>query len=120
MAEFGGKNASLGEMSGRLSSIGIRVPEGFAVHAEAYRLLLDENGIREQLEAELSRIDPVSLEGLATASAACRRLIDGCKIPLKVREEILQYYQSLGSPSVAVRSSATAEDLPTASFAGQH
>jgi pyruvate,water dikinase len=120
VAEFGGKNASLGEMAGQLSPLGIRIPEGFAVHAEAYRLFLKENDLIKKLEKHLSSIDSVTLDGLAAAASACRTLIDGCAIPEEVRREIELRYVAMGSPSVAVRSSATAEDLPTASFAGQH
>ncbi|MFM2206361.1 MAG: phosphoenolpyruvate synthase [Bacteroidota bacterium] len=120
VAEFGGKNASLGEMAGQLSSLGIRIPEGYAVHAEGYRLFLQENDLVKKLEKHLSSIDSVTLEGLAAAASACRKLIDSCTIPEEVRREIELRYVAMGSPSVAVRSSATAEDLPTASFAGQH
>ena len=117
---FGGKNASLGELTGRLSELGIRVPHGFAVHSDAYLHTLQENGLVAPITAALEKINPETLEGLSDASAECRRLIDGCSIPEAIQQEILLRYAAMGNPSVAVRSSATAEDLPTASFAGQH
>lgn len=117
---FGGKNASLGEMIRQLSSKGIRVPDGFALEAEAYYTMLRENQVFDELESTLSAIDPATLSGLAEAGKKCRELIDGCKLPEDLIRDITSSYQKLGSPVVAVRSSATAEDLPTASFAGQH
>ena len=117
---FGGKNASLGEMTQHLAGLGIRVPEGFAVSSEAFWTTLKENGVHSQIEKALAAVSAETLEGLSFASVTCRALIDRCVIPSSIALEILEAYHRMGSPAVAVRSSATAEDLPTASFAGQH
>jgi pyruvate,water dikinase len=119
----GGKNASLGEMIRELSGEGIRVPGGFAVTAAAYRTFLAHNALEPVLAAELAR-----LEGgapLAEVGAAIRRAIGAGCFPPALADEIREAYAALGrrsgaaDPPVAVRSSATAEDLPEASFAGQ-
>jgi len=120
VAVFGGKNASLGEMTQHLSGLGIRIPEGFAVNAVAFRFFLQENGVYEKIAAALKTVSPKTLNGLREASADCRAFIDKCKLPSTLSTAILEEYHRMGSPAVAVRSSATAEDLPTASFAGQH
>jgi pyruvate,water dikinase len=117
---FGGKNASLGEMTQHLAGLGINIPEGFAISSEAFWKTLKENGVYDQIENALATISLTTLEGLSKASATCRSLIDRCEIPGSIALEILEAYHRMGSPAVAVRSSATAEDLPTASFAGQH
>lgn len=117
---FGGKNASLGEMIQTLKGQGIRVPGGFAIHAEGYRLMLSENRLEDRIRKALIRIDRTTLEGLAVASATCRDMILHAKLPASLRNTIYQSYRLMGSPRVAVRSSATAEDSPSASFAGQH
>ena len=120
----GGKNASLGEMYRELTPQGIRVPNGFAVTAEAYRRTLDEAGAWEPLHEAMAGLDPDDVEDLARRGARARAIIYGAPLPEAVREEILAAYRRLREEygedlSVAVRSSATAEDLPTASFAGQ-
>lgn len=120
IGDFGGKNASLGEMTQQLSSKGIRVPEGFALNAYAFRQTLSENGIIEELTAAMAQIRQADLNGIEKASETCGRLIDNAVIPSQILQEVYEWYKKIGSPSVAVRSSATAEDLPDASFAGQH
>ena len=115
----GGKNASLGEMIRELGAAGVRVPAGFATTALAYRLLLKQNGLEQRLPALLANLEPGDLAALQAAGATARQWLLAAEFPLELREAILQAYRQLGSPSVAVRSSATAEDLPDASFAGQ-
>jgi len=123
VARVGGKNASLGEMFTTLAPAGIRVPDGFATTAEAWRLFLAANHLDGQLRQSLAVLDTRTLGNLAAVGAKCRALIAGGSLPAPVRAAILQAYAVLDpacSLSVAVRSSATAEDLPGASFAGQH
>ncbi|MET3114937.1 pyruvate,water dikinase [Pedobacter sp. CG_S7] len=125
LAETGGKNASLGEMFNKLKFLGIKVPDGFAVTAAAYQYFLAYNKIEEKLKQLLDTIDSKSLSNLPDIGKQCRLLVAEGKLPDDLKNEILKYYASLNSAanettSVAVRSSATAEDLPTASFAGQH
>ena len=115
----GGKNASLGEMIRELGAAGVRVPGGFATTASAYRLLLEHNGLEQPLQGLLGNIDLSNLADLQAAGATARQWLLAAEFPLALKEAILQAYRQLGSPSVAVRSSATAEDLPDASFAGQ-
>ena len=120
----GGKNASLGEMIGALSAGGINVPTGFATTAEAYRLFIDQAGIRGEIEAELNAFRSGSKQ-LADAGSRIRELILGAELPAEIVTAIGHAYRDLSMQSgiidvdVAVRSSATAEDLPQASFAGQ-
>ncbi len=119
----GGKNASLGEMISNLKNKGINVPDGFALLASAYHLFLDENNIREKLKQELDQLNSESLSNLNEVGSACRAIISAAKLPNSIQVAVLSAYRKLsnGMPiSVAVRSSATAEDLPSASFAGQH
>jgi pyruvate,water dikinase len=123
IAQAGGKNASLGEMIFSLSQMGIRVPSGFAVLADAYRLFLIKNNLTNKLTSLLDGLDVKTLSNLHETGAACRKLIASGVLPDEVKKEIADYYRQLDPEmklSVAVRSSATAEDLPTASFAGQH
>ncbi|HUY47789.1 MAG TPA: phosphoenolpyruvate synthase [Streptosporangiaceae bacterium] len=120
----GGKNASLGEMYRTLSGQGVRVPHGFAVTAAAYRHVLDEAGAQDALHAALDGLDPADLPALARAGQRAREIVYGAGLPADLAAEILTGYRRLQQEygedvSVAVRSSATAEDLPTASFAGQ-
>jgi len=112
----GGKGASLGE----LTAAGLPVPPGFIVSAETYRSFLDETGIAEEL-FEVVDVDPGDSEALARAAERAQELIRETEMPESIRESILAAYDDLddGAASVAVRSSATAEDLPDASFAGQ-
>lgn len=121
----GGKNASLGEMFQTLSSQGIRVPDGFAIIAEAYRSLLDNPGVRNKLHALLDATDTDDAQSLSQHAQQARELIYNVEMSPLLREDILSAFHELQSRypqpiSVAIRSSATAEDLPSASFAGQH
>jgi pyruvate,water dikinase len=120
----GGKNASLGEMYRELTSQGVKVPNGFAITAEAYMHMLNEAGAMEQLHAALDDLDPENVYDLAHRGAEARRIVYNAGIPDDLEEEIIAAYAELREEygetlSLAVRSSATAEDLPTASFAGQ-
>jgi pyruvate,water dikinase len=119
----GGKVASLGEMIRELTPLGIRVPDGFAITAEGYRHFISAAGLDERIRALLGGISDV--QGLVARSAEIRHLIASAELPREIAEEAAAAYQALsqrfGMPEtdVAVRSSATAEDLPGASFAGQ-
>lgn len=119
----GGKNASLGELLSQLTEAGIRVPDGFATTAEAFRDFLKEGGLDKRIEDRLSTLDVDDVKELAKAGAEIREWIEKAPFPAKLEKEIREHYEWLkdGQPeiSVAVRSSATAEDLPDASFAGQ-
>jgi len=120
----GGKNASLGEMFQKLSGQGVRVPHGFAITAQAYRYMLDKAGAWDRLHAELDELDPADVAALARKGKRAREIVYGAGLPDDLAAEILDAYRKLQQEygeevSLAVRSSATAEDLPTASFAGQ-
>ncbi len=121
----GGKNASLGEMLRELASAGVRVPDGFAVTAEAYRYYLREAGIEGKIRELLDGWDRSNPKDLIQRSRRIRNLIIRAECPEDLRREIAEAYRELSQQygvdevDVAVRSSATAEDLPTASFAGQ-
>jgi pyruvate, water dikinase len=120
----GGKNASLGEMYRELTAKGIKVPNGFAVTAEAYRYFLSESGLDEVIERLLSDLDSRQLDNLRDRGSQIRHAFFSAKIPRDLEEEIIAAYDTfrergLHPADVAVRSSATAEDLPDASFAGQ-
>ena len=120
----GGKNASLGEMFQKLSEQGVRVPHGFAITAEAYRHMLDRAGAWDRLHAELDDLDPADVTALARKGKRAREIVYGAGLPDDLAAEIVDAYRKLQDEygeevSLAVRSSATAEDLPTASFAGQ-
>src|SRR5271165_4893774 len=120
----GGKNASLGEMFQKLSGQGVRVPHGFAITAEAYRYVLDKAGAWGLLHAELDELDPADVTALARKGKRAREIVYGAGLPDDLAAEIRHAYRTLQDEygeevSLAVRSSATAEDLPTASFAGQ-
>ena len=123
VGRFGGKNASLGEMIGRLSKAGIRVPGGFATDADAYREFIGQSGLKTRIEARLNGLDADDVEALARCGADIRGWIEATPFPKLLEAEIAQAYRELtggdDGVSVAVRSSATAEDLPDASFAGQ-
>ena len=119
----GGKNASLGEMFNKLSSKGIRVPDGFATTSFAFRQFLEHNKIAKQLEELMLLLDKKNYSNLDETSAKARALMSGATIPAEITKEITKAYHELCKDKeveVAVRSSATAEDLPNASFAGQH
>ncbi len=123
--EVGGKNASLGEMYRNLTYEGVKVPNGFAVTAAAYRYILDSNDLWPKLHALLDDLDPDNVAELQKRGAACRKLVYEAKLPDDLVKEILQGYEELKKEygeqmSLAVRSSATAEDSPDASFAGQN
>jgi pyruvate,water dikinase len=125
VAIVGGKNASLGEMYSLLTQKGIRIPNGFATTADAYKSFLAFNGIDKKLEKIYDGIDLSKLENVQKAGKKSRELILKGKFPKDLKEEIIKGYQKLCDEygencDVAVRSSATAEDLPDASFAGQH
>jgi len=120
----GGKNASLGEMYHELAPQGIKVPNGYATTAAAYRYLLDEGGLWDPLHRLLDNLDSNNVVALAECGAKSRSLVYGAALPKDLEQALLQAYRRLQSEygedlSVAIRSSATAEDLPTASFAGQ-
>jgi len=124
VALVGGKNASLGEMIRHLTPQGIQVPPGFSVTAEAYREFLKEGNLVSRIKRELEVLDTKQMENLATVGRRIRRAILTTPIPEGLQEEILSSYRELENRfgrdcDVAVRSSATAEDLPDASFAGQ-
>lgn len=116
----GGKNASLGEMFRSLKSKGVAVPDGFATTAEAYWEFLEHNGLKEKITDKLKLLDKEKIS-LSEAGKAIRSMILKGKFPERVKKDILNAYKKLGKgkTTIAVRSSATAEDLPTASFAGQ-
>jgi pyruvate,water dikinase len=125
VALVGGKNASLGEMHRELTPQGVKVPNGFAITAEAYRYLLDKADAWDALHQALDGIDPSNVTDLSRRAKEARNIVYGAPLPSDLREEIMDAYGRLKEEygpqmSVAVRSSATAEDLPTASFAGQH
>ncbi len=125
VALVGGKNASLGEMYQKLTSIGINVPNGFAVTAEAYFYLLESNNIKSKIEELLKDVDLIDISVLNRRSQEVRDLIFASPLPKDLQNEIIAAYTKLSKEygfdevDVAVRSSATAEDLPDASFAGQ-
>ena len=115
----GGKNASLGEMFQALGQKGVRVPDGFAVTADAYWYHLDKGELRDKIESLLDGLDKEDVVDLHRRSAQIRELIVASEFPQELSDEVVQAYGELGGGQVAVRSSATAEDLPNASFAGQ-
>jgi pyruvate, water dikinase len=121
--QVGGKNSSLGEMIGQLSQAGIRVPGGFATTADAFREFLGQGGLAARIEARLKGLDADDVQALARCGAEIRGWIEATPLPKQLQSEIAHAYKELTggdeSVSVAVRSSATAEDLPDASFAGQ-
>ncbi len=118
----GGKNASLGEMIGNLAPRGIRVPGGFATTAAAYRAFLEGAGLTRRIDDRLKTLDPNDVDALARCGADIRKWIVEAPLPQRLESEVAAAYRALmseGESPVAVRSSATAEDLPDASFAGQ-
>ena len=116
----GGKNASLGEMISKLNPVGISVPEGFATTADAYRAFLNDDGLGKRIDQELAHLDVEDIAQLTKTGNRIRSWIIETSLPEILAQEISQYYGQLGEhTAVAVRSSATAEDLPEASFAGQ-
>ncbi|PIJ33618.1 phosphoenolpyruvate synthase [Mycobacterium heckeshornense] len=120
----GGKNASLGEMYRKLSGEGVLVPNGFAITADAYWRMLEAAEALQPLHAALDGLDPSDVVDLARRGKQAREIVYGAGLPDDVADEVLAGYRRLQKQygddvSLAVRSSATAEDLPTASFAGQ-
>lgn len=118
----GGKNASLGEMISHLQPLGVNVPNGFATTADAFNCFLNETGLLDKINAELHTLDVDDVEALAATGKKIRGWVIEQTLPKSLEDEIRQYYQELTGGedvAVAVRSSATAEDLPDASFAGQ-
>src|SRR3972149_3154245 len=125
VALVGGKNASLGELYSTLSRQGIRVPNGFALTAQAYRDALTAAKAGEQLHQLLDNLDKRDVETLAKRAAEAREIVYQATATGPLREQIDRAYRQFeteygANVAVAVRSSATAEDLPSASFAGQH
>ena len=121
----GGKNASLGEMYQNLTHVGIRIPNGFAITADAYRMILDSNDAWEKLHAQLDDLNPDDVVQLQERGKRCREIIHNCRLPDEMVEQIRHGYEALKEEygedvRLAVRSSATAEDSPEASFAGQN
>ena len=119
----GGKNASLGEMISNLSGAGVTVPGGFATTADAYREFLSHEGLNDRINAELARLDVDDVAALAEAGAKIRQWVIDTPLPPAFETSLGAAYEALQAKhpnlKVAVRSSATAEDLPDASFAGQ-
>ncbi|MGZ3921013.1 MAG: phosphoenolpyruvate synthase, partial [Bacteroidia bacterium] len=126
LPEVGGKNSSLGEMSNKLVSAGIRIPGGFVITASAFRYFLRANKIEDKIKTLLDGLDETDFLNLEQIGSECRNLVLTAEFSKELSSEILAAYKLLGEDKapaiipVAVRSSATAEDLPTASFAGQH
>ncbi|MEI7498708.1 MAG: phosphoenolpyruvate synthase [Candidatus Falkowbacteria bacterium] len=121
----GGKNASLGEMYRTLSGQGVRVPNGFATTASAYNYFIEKSGTKDKIRAILKGLDTKNVVDLAKRGKAVREVILKAELPTDFKKEIVTAYKTLSKDykktnvDVAVRSSATAEDLPDASFAGQ-
>src|SRR3989344_7210615 len=120
----GGKNASLGEMYQNLSKQGVKIPNGFAVTAYAYRRYIEKTGLKSKIKDALRGLDTGNMASLSARGHNVLQLILNTPIPSEVEDEVFKAYQKLESEygkgvDVAVRSSATAEDLPDASFAGQ-
>ena len=125
VVEVGGKNASLGEMYQQLTAQDVRVPNGFAVTAEAYREVLDANQAWAKLHEVLDDLNPDNVKDLQARGAKARAIVAACELPQVLQTEIIASYGKLKEQygddvSLAVRSSATAEDSPEASFAGQN
>ncbi|MCB0665535.1 MAG: phosphoenolpyruvate synthase [Saprospiraceae bacterium] len=124
ISEVGGKNASLGELVNGLKSAGVNVPDGFALSAEAYRIFIATNKMEEKISGLLNKLNTEKLADLEKAGKHIRDHLRAAKLPQEVRNEIEKAYLRLQNKygteiKLAVRSSATAEDLPSASFAGQ-
>ncbi|MBI2647463.1 phosphoenolpyruvate synthase, partial [Candidatus Woesearchaeota archaeon] len=120
----GGKNASLGEMYRHLTKNGVKIPNGFAITAYAYNYFLEKAKIKDELKKILEGLDILSIKNLIDKGRKARETILKAELPKELKDEIIKAYKKLckqygTSTDVAVRSSATAEDLPDASFAGQ-
>src|SRR3954447_19918438 len=126
IAEVGGKNASLGEMVSNLAHAGVRVPGGFATTADAYREFLQADGLMERIREAVEAVDVGDVAELSRVGAQVREWIERQPLPAGLERDIRSAFETLiagdpdpGAVTWAVRSSATAEDLPDASFAGQ-
>ena len=124
VAQVGGKNASLGEMISHLAKAGVNVPTGFATTTDAYREFLNGNGLTERINRLLSELNVDDIQALAAAGKTIRGWVLNATLPDTILQAVSQAYEKLATSSganisFAVRSSATAEDLPDASFAGQ-
>ncbi|MCB1623828.1 MAG: phosphoenolpyruvate synthase, partial [Pseudomonadales bacterium] len=118
----GGKNASIGEMIGQLTRLGVKVPGGFATTAHAYREFLQQQGLSERIRIALADLDIEDVTQLAATGAQIRQWILQTPFPAALQRAVLESFEKMSAGrdiAVAVRSSATAEDLPEASFAGQ-
>ncbi|MFY8082460.1 MAG: PEP/pyruvate-binding domain-containing protein, partial [Rubrivivax sp.] len=126
VALVGGKAASIGELTRALGPLGVRVPCGFAVTAQAFRDMIEAAGATPRLHALLDGLDKRDNAALARAGAQARAIVSACPMPAAVEAALRSAWRALAQQCaesdlrVAVRSSATAEDLPHASFAGQH
>jgi len=125
VAEAGGKNASLGEMIRHLKPRGVNVPDGFVVTASAYRHFLKEAGLEKEIKRMLVGVDAKDVNELEEKTKQVREIIKAAEVPSDLKQEIILGYRAMEKEygrrvDVAVRSSATAEDLPDASFAGEH
>lgn len=125
VSKVGGKNASLGEMFQKLSSLGVLVPDGFAITAASFRMFIQENHLLDPIQKELANLDKQDFSNLNQVSQSIKSLILKGEMPTVLAQEIEEFYGELckkenRTVDVAVRSSATAEDLPGASFAGLH
>ncbi|WP_297335405.1 phosphoenolpyruvate synthase [Algoriphagus sp.] len=125
VSQVGGKNASLGEMYQKLTPLGIAIPNGFAVSADAYRFFIIENDLGVGIQEELAQLDLEEFSNLKQVSTIIKKMILQGNMPERLANQIVEYYHDLSTQEgreieVAVRSSATAEDLPGASFAGLH
>ncbi|MEO6421840.1 MAG: PEP/pyruvate-binding domain-containing protein, partial [Candidatus Nitrotoga sp.] len=124
VAKVGGKNASLGEMISQLAHLGVRVPGGFATTAEAYRNFLAQDDLDKRIRAVLDNLDVTDVIALAEVGSRIRQWIIDTPLPPRLESEVRGVYEKMQAEagvniSWAIRSSATAEDLPDASFAGQ-
>jgi pyruvate, water dikinase len=123
LEQVGGKNSSLGEMVGNLSAAGVRVPDGFATTADAYWRFIGDTGLADLISTELAALDTDDVQRLAEVGRKIRATVVDQQFPADLEADIRTAYERLSSgdeeKSFAVRSSATAEDLPDASFAGQ-
>ncbi|MFA6253291.1 MAG: phosphoenolpyruvate synthase [Patescibacteria group bacterium] len=121
----GGKNASLGEMYRKLTPVGVKIPNGYAVTAAAYDYFLDSSGVKDKIKKILKDLDTGDMKNLSERGAQIRKIILQAEFPDDLKKEIINHYHQLSqqfktvNTDVAIRSSATAEDLPDASFAGQ-
>ncbi len=121
----GGKNASLGEMFSNLSKKGVRIPDGFATTAEAYNYFFEANDLKKKIKKIIKGLDTHNVKDLMARGAEIRKTIMAAELPQDLQDQVAEAYRKLSkkhgekNSDVAVRSSATAEDLPDASFAGQ-